>query len=81
MKIRSKIRRKAGTEVKFDDTTYVFNDKNDHTCEVDNTKHAKRFLAIPEGYEPADLPKDDGEEKKPAKKTAAKKQAAEKDLE
>lgn len=58
MKIESLIRRKGGTRVKLDDTAYHFRPTEEderHTADVTISAHVKRFLAIPEGYQPAEL--------------------------
>lgn len=44
MKIQLLIRRKAGSTVVAGGTKYVFNDENDHTCEVDDDDLAARLL-------------------------------------
>lgn len=58
MKIESIIRRKNGTRVEMDEAVYHFKptDADErHLCEVEIKAHIQRFLAIPEGYQPADL--------------------------
>lgn len=52
MKIESIIRRKAGTNVKLDDTNYHFaaGDDGAHVAEVTDPAHVKRLLGIPEGF-------------------------------
>lgn len=57
MKIESLIRRAKGTVVEFDDRTYHFKPTDTdprHQAEVDVEAHAKRLLAITEGYAPLD---------------------------
>lgn len=46
MKIRILIRRKAGSSFVIDGETYLWNDANDHVCEVKNAEHAKRLLSF-----------------------------------
>lgn len=53
MKIRCKIERDGGTQVRIDDTNYhFFGVPGEHVAEVTNEDHARRFLNIPEAYEP-----------------------------
>lgn len=47
MKIRILIRRKAGSSFFIDGETYLWNDANDHVCEVSNAEHAKYLLSFP----------------------------------
>lgn len=53
MKIRCKLERADGTQVKLDETDYDFqpNAANAHVCEVTDKEHIARLLAIPEAYE------------------------------
>ena len=46
MNIKLLIRRAAGSTVELGGVTYVFNDANDHACEVENEDHALHLLAL-----------------------------------
>ena len=52
MKIESIIRRKAGTKVQLDDSTYNFapGENGAHVAEVTDAAHIERFLSISEGF-------------------------------
>ncbi len=56
MIIESRIRRKNGTKVKLDDVLYHFKPEKDerHLAEVKRDEHIRTFLAIPEGFQPAE---------------------------
>lgn len=58
MKIESLIKRKFGTQVRMDDVLYHFQPTDSdprHIASVTVKSHIQRFLAIPEGYQPAEL--------------------------
>lgn len=58
MKIESIIRRKNGTRVEMDEKVYHFKPTHDderHIADVDVAEHVKRFLSIPEGFQPAEI--------------------------
>lgn len=58
MKIESIIRRKNGTRVEMDDQVYHFKPTPEdvrHIADVSVAAHVKRFLAIPEGFQPAEV--------------------------
>lgn len=52
MKIECKLHRKGGTRVTIEGVEYHFAPQADgrHVATVDNSKHAQRFLDIPEAY-------------------------------
>ncbi len=53
MKIQSIIRRAKGTTVGLGDKVYFFSPDLDHTCDVTDEVHIKRFLSIKEGFREA----------------------------
>ena len=54
MFIESLIKRKKGSTVTLGQNTYLFNDANNHTCEVVDENHINLLLGIPKGYQAAD---------------------------
>lgn len=58
MKIRCKLERRHGTQVRLGDTDYDFQPESEggpHVCHVADEAHAARFLEIAEAYELADV--------------------------
>lgn len=51
MLIECTIRRKKGTNIKFDDGEYTFGPgEGPHVCEVENKEHIKRLLSVKESF-------------------------------
>lgn len=50
MKIKSVIRRKAGSSQTIGGITYHWNEQNGHVCEVEDPEHAEILLSHPEGW-------------------------------
>ena len=62
MRIKSIIRRKAGSSQTIDGVTYRWNDANGHVCDVENEAHAALLLAIPSGWVAAEDVQDDADQ-------------------
>lgn len=70
MRIRCKLIREGGSKITIGETEYHFKPGPDgHIADVTVKDHVARFLAIPEGYELADLDTPKAPEKEPEKES------------